>query len=149
MGTRFAALPIMRVASLAIAATVATVGCNSHSVDGTIDYQVEGGVGGNGDGTAMSIAPDGTATRAWKGGARETFMLDADTLDEIHDKLLNVSFETLEPSYETCCDQFVTRLSVRIDGAPYTVRVTEGAGDVPPALMEAIDALEAVADPAS
>ena len=115
-------------------------GCTS-KVDGPVDYAVTGGFSGNGDGTALHVALDGTVTRETAQGVTQTAMLDAVTLDDLHEKIMEAQFTTLESRYScNCADDLVYNVSVRVDGKSYTVAV-DSMAQYPDRLKAVIDAL--------
>lgn len=104
--------------SLALAAVG---GCASH-LDGPIDYRTGGGLSGHGDGTALHVEPDGTATRTNAGGGMETATLDFATMNDLRQKIGDAQFPTLAPEYLCDCpDGFIYMVSTQVDGNVYTV----------------------------
>lgn len=116
------------LSSLALFAAVG--GCTSH-LDGPIDYRTGGGLSGNGDGTALHVEPDGTATRTNAGGGMETATLDFATMNDLRQKIGDAQFPTLAPEYLCDCpDEFSFLVSAQIDGNVYTV-LAEGREKYP------------------
>jgi hypothetical protein len=120
----------------------AAAGCTSHS-HGPIDFQVTGGLTGNGDGTpSLRIEADGTATRpAPSGGGTQTARLDLATLDDLEARIDAAEFATLAPSYTACNDCYIYVVSVQLDGATYTVQADTMA-ELPDPLDAVIAALK-------
>jgi hypothetical protein len=112
------------------------------SRDGPIDFQVTGGFTGHGDGTpALHIELDGTATRAFPDGGHDTAVLDPGTVADLRQKIRQADFDSLEPAYGGCCDDFVYSVSVVLDSAPRTVNANKHA-DMPATLRTVIDTLD-------
>jgi hypothetical protein len=108
--------------------------------DGPIDFLVTGGFAGGGDGTpTLHIEPDGTATREFPGGGHDTTMLDPATFADLRQKIRQADFDSLEPEYRLCCDDFAYRVSV----GPHTVEADKNA-DIPAGLRAVIDTLSAI-----
>jgi hypothetical protein len=121
-------------------------GCAGQPLYGAIDYQVTGGLGGGGDGTATPhIEPDGTMTRTRPGGATEVRILSAATMRSLRAKIEDANFPALHDSYVECCDRYEHVVSVELAGSVHEVAATEGVA-VPRGLQHALDALQALAD---
>jgi hypothetical protein len=120
-------------------------GCTSQvtgEVDGPIDYRVTGGFSGGGDGTALHVELDGTVTRHTDQQGTQTAMLDLATLDDLHQKILDARFATLDPAYLCdCADDYVYNVSVHVDGSVHTV-MAHTLGSFPDRLRAVIDTLE-------
>ncbi len=104
---------------------------------GPIDFTVTGGLTGKGDGTALHVALDGTATRRLQDGSTETAVLDDAILDDLHGKILDARFPSLAPLYGgTCCDVFIYQVSVQLNGDTHSVGVSQRAQ--PPVRLGAV-----------
>jgi hypothetical protein len=113
-------------------------------VDGPIDYQVTGGLGGTGDGTAaLHIELDGTMTRTPLGGRPTIRLLDRATMGRLRRTIADANLPALG-DYTDCCDRYDHVVSVELDGAVHTVAATEGVA-IPSGLQHTIDALQALA----
>jgi hypothetical protein len=122
----------------------AATGCTSHvagEVDGLVDYRVTGGFSGSGDGTSLQVELDGTATRHTNEQGTQTAMIDRVTLDDLHQKIVDAQFATLETQYPGIPDGFVDTVSVHVDGSPYTVMAGREAS-IPDRLKIVIDTLK-------
>lgn len=126
---------------------VTAAACSSSGTVGTIDYRVTGGLTGRGDGTALHVEPDGTATRTspTEGMVNET--LDPATLDDLHRKVQDAGFPDLEPSYGClgCGDEYVYELAVELDGQQYKVSVDSFAMNPPESLGTLVSTLKQLA----
>jgi hypothetical protein len=104
---------------------ILAAGCVSHASDDLVDFAVSGGFSGQGDGTALHIEADGTATRTTRDGGTQTIALDAATLGVVRRKISDAPFPTLASSYGcSCADEFVYNLTVPLDGNTYKVDAT-------------------------
>jgi len=113
-------------------------------IDGPIDFNVTGGLSGNGDGTALHIELDGTTTRPKAGGGTETTVLDAMTLADLHAKIIDAQFAMLAPLYPCgCTDGYIYNTSVQIDGTQHTV-AAEDLAQYPERLKVVIDTLKGI-----
>jgi hypothetical protein len=129
-------------ALLGAVAACSNSSAGSSEIDGPISYRSTGGFTGAGDGTPEThIDANGVATRARMGGGMESTMLDAATLEDLHDKVLAAQFSELEPMYSCeCADDFVHDVTVQIEAKTYNVKTDYGA--MPPErLVVVIDAL--------
>jgi hypothetical protein len=118
-------------------------GCVSQ-VDGPIDYQVTGGLGGTGDGTAaLHIELDGTMTRTPAGHGPRITKLDRATLGDLRRALADADLPA-QSDYTECCDRYTHGISVELGGELHTVAVSDGVA-VPRELQHAIDLLHALA----
>jgi hypothetical protein len=88
-----------------------------------------------------------TVTRTIAPGPIDTAMLDSAALDDLARKIDDAQFSTLEPMYGCggCTDDAVYTITVRIDGAPYTVRADSGS-DFPDRLRPLIDTLRDISE---
>jgi hypothetical protein len=119
----------------------ALAGCTATHVDGPVDYRVTGGFSGGGDGTALHIELDGTVTRAASGGT-QTAALDAVTLDDLHQKIVDAQFPALQPMYScTCADDLTYNITVQLDGRTHTV-AADSLAPIPGSLKTVIDTLQ-------
>jgi hypothetical protein len=126
---------------LLVLVLTAVVGCASKS-DDLIDYTVTGGFTGDGDGTDLHVAQDGTATRPTRDGGTQTAVLDAATVVDLRQKISDAQFATLEPQYScNCNDDYVYNVSVEPDGTHYTVTV-HATSQYPARLKTLIDTLK-------
>jgi hypothetical protein len=119
-------------------------GCSSSSgmVDGPIDFSVSGGFTGGGDGTALHIELDGTATRSTESGGSQTATLDAATLDDLDRKIVDAQFPSLAPVYScNCADSFIYNVSVQLDGSTHTI-AADSLAALPDRLDAVIDTLQ-------
>jgi hypothetical protein len=104
-----------------------------------IDYNVTGGFTGDGDGSSLQLAPDGTVTRTTRLGGTEQGRLDAATFDDLVRTARAAQLPTLCPLYDCdgCADVYVREVSVQFDGTTYRVQ----ASDLAPSLPAGLDAL--------
>lgn len=110
-------------------------------VDGPVDYRVTGGFSGGGDGTTLHIERDGTATRTVSGGT-QTATLDAVTLDDLHQKIVDAGFPGLPPMYAcNCADDLTYHISVHLDGSTRTV-AADSLAPIPERLKTVIETLQ-------
>lgn len=120
-------------------------GCTSHGagqVDGPVDYRVTGGFSGGGDGTMLHVELNGTATRHTDQQGTQTAMLDLATLDDLHQKIVDARFATLDPEYLCdCADDYVYNVSVQVDGNSHIV-MAHSLASFPDPLRAVIDALQ-------
>ena len=120
-------------------ASVAFAGCTSND-NGTIDYQLSGGLAGVH--ASLHITPDGKLTRTKLDGSTETSQLDATALADLQNKVDEAQFATLETSYGCgCSDDFHHTITVHVDGMQYTVK-TDSSATYPDRLKPLIDALK-------
>jgi hypothetical protein len=90
-------------------------GCTSADI-GSIDYRVTGGFSGGGDGTALHVEPDGTATKQSEGVTR-TVQLDPQVMADLYSKVRAADFPSLAPAYEcSCADVYIYEITVEVDG---------------------------------
>jgi len=130
---------------LTVGVLTMAAGCVGAPIDGAIDYEVTGGLGGGGDGTAaLHIEPDGTVTRTRPGRPPEVGTLSVTALRNLRDKIAAANIGSLDDSYVECCDRYEHVVSVERAGLVHTVAVTEGVA-IPRGLQRAIDALQALA----
>lgn len=115
-------------------------GCTSHT-DGLIDFRVTGGLSGRGDGTALHVEPDGTATRTNSDGGMQTTTLDPTTLTDLHGKIDDAQFPTLAPTYPGCCEHYVYDVTLQQGGATYHVSADSEA-QIPAGLSTLIGTLQ-------
>jgi hypothetical protein len=114
---------------------------------GGIDYRVIGGFGGQGEGTSLQIAPEGTFTRQTRARGLEQGRLDRTALDDLVGKARAAQFPTLCQIYPCadCADDYVHDVSVEFDRNTYTVKASMLA--TPPGRLAAmIEALQAIVD---
>jgi hypothetical protein len=124
-------------------ALLASGGC-ADSGDGTIDYQLTGGFAGVH--ASAHIDPDGKLTRVKQDGSTVTEQLDAAALADLHTKVDQAQFATLEPTYDcNCADDVLHTITVDVDGTQYTV-AADGTADYPDRLKPLIDTLEGMVE---
>ena len=126
---------------------LAAVGCASPS-NGPIDFRVSGGLTGQGDGTAIHIEANGTATRTSPTDGTVTEQIDPATLATLQGQIRDAQFPGLAPEYGClgCADAYFYTVTVELDGASYTVAAdnSQSTGE-PAALMAVIDTLKQLA----
>lgn len=126
----------------------AATGCSSGPADGPIDFRVTGGFGGNGDGTAIHIEPDGTAARTSLTEGTVTEHLDAATLGGLQSQIHDAQFPQLAPEYGclSCADDYRYEVTVEIGGTSYKTSVDSSPdGTQPAALQAVVDTLKQLA----
>src|ERR1041384_3161495 len=105
----------------------AASGCTHSGVE-TVDFRVNGGLAGNGDGTpSLHIEPDGAMTRTSTGGVTQTATLAPGALADLHGKIEAAEFPQLAPTYTACADCYVNVVTVQLGGATYSVRADTDA----------------------
>ncbi|MBC7973854.1 MAG: hypothetical protein H7138_02630 [Myxococcales bacterium] len=120
-----------------------TAGCVGN--DGAIEYQVEGGLSGRGDGSpAVRIEPDGTITRTPREGDPEVRVLSSSTMATLRARIAALEVRTLSDSYAKCCDFFEHVLTVELDRRMRTLTVSDNSG-APRELEDLIDLLHDLA----
>jgi hypothetical protein len=120
---------------------VGAIGCADGTV-GTIDYQLSGGF--TGMRTSVHIEPGGEMTRTKPNGSTDTKVLDPTQLAELHRKVDDAGFPTLEASYSCdCADDLVHTISVHIDGGTYMV-IASSLAEYPDRLQPLLDALSSM-----
>lgn len=113
---------------------------------GGIDYEVSGGLSGEGDGTSLQIAPDGAFTRHTMQRGTEQGRLDQATLDDLTGRARAAQFPTLCAIYgSAAADELFHDVSVQFDASTYTVMVSQFATP-PDRLQGLIEALQAIVD---
>lgn len=114
-------------------------GCSSQPTD-LIDYQVTGGLAGNGDGTSLTLDSRGIGTRTTSNGDTVPVHLGAAALDDLNAKIHDAQFATLQPSYgcHGCNDQYVYQIAVLSDGRHYEVSVDKDSSVVYPDGLRAL-----------
>ena len=123
---------------------MAAMGGCAETADGPIDYRVTGGFSGNGDGTALHVDPDGTATKKSEGTER-TVRLDPQTTADLYAKVRAAGFTSLSPVYECdCVDDFIHVITVELDGTDHTVSASMEA-EIPERLGTLITTLHTLA----
>jgi hypothetical protein len=120
-------------------------GCTDGGV-GAIDYKLQGGFVGLQ--LNVHIDPSGEMTRVnERNGSSTTSTLDPTELADLHAKVDQARFPTLEPVYNcSCADDFVHTITVRIDGGTYTV-VASSLAEYPERLDPLIDMLSSMTQP--
>jgi hypothetical protein len=109
------------------------------SVDGFVEYEVYGGLGGwSGE---ARIAPDGTMTRRMLDGTTDTTVLPPAALDNLRHNIDVARFPTLDSQYGCggCADDFVHTITVEIRRRRYTVKAD--GHDSPERLRPVVDQL--------
>lgn len=114
---------------------------------GGLDYQILGGLSGDGDGTKLQILPDGAFARCTYQRGMEQGQLDRTALDDVMAKARDAQFPTLSVTYPCsgCVDDFVYQVSVQFDGSVLSSRASE-LGNPPDRLRALIDALQQIVD---
>jgi hypothetical protein len=114
---------------------------------GGFDYKVTGGLVGGGDGTSLQIDAGGFVTRHTRERGTETGQLDPAALQDLMTKARTAAVPTLCASYGClgCADDFIHRVTVKLDGIPYTVQASE-LTLLPPGLGELLHALQQIVD---
>jgi hypothetical protein len=121
----------------------AASGCTHSSVE-AVDFRVNGGLAGNGDGTpSLHIDPDGVMTRTSTGGVTQTATLDPGALADLHSKIEAAEFPQLAPTYTACADCYINVVTVQLGGATYNVQADTDA-QVPTQLDAVITTLKAI-----
>lgn len=106
-------------------------------VVGAIDFKMRGGLGGNGDGTAAHIEPDGAATRRLPGGATATVQLSEERVKEIYDQVARAELDTRQPYYNAGGDYYVYVVAAELASGQVTVSLDQEAS-VPQTLRNAV-----------
>jgi hypothetical protein len=107
------------------------------TLDG-VDYEVTGGPTGNGDGTSLHMAQDGSVTLHTSERGTEHGWLDGLTLYGLFHRVTNAQLPTLCTMY-SCADCGADRihnLTVWLNNFPYTVRASFAA--VPPTRLTSL-----------
>jgi hypothetical protein len=92
---------------------------------GAVDYEVTGGPSGSGNGTWLEIAEIGSLTRHTTERGTEEGLLDGLTHYGLYRKVITADIPRLCRSYscDGCTGDYIHKLTVYLDGAPYTVEV--------------------------
>ncbi len=113
--------------------------------DRAIEYQVEGGFSGRGDGSpALRIDPDGTITRTPRDGEPEVSVLSSSTMATLRARIDALEVRRLSDNYTQCCDFFDHVLTVEIGHRMRTLKVSDGAG-APRQLEDLVELLHDIA----
>lgn len=158
--TSYRALRVAGLLGLGLAA-----GCASHGGDsdpgacplvrdgatgsetiGGLAYQVTGGLSGAGNGTSLQIDARGQVTRHTRERGTETGQLDPAAFQDLAAKA-RAAVPTLCATYGClgCADDFVHRVTVTLDGVPYTAEASELTSP-PPGLSDLLHALQQIVD---
>jgi hypothetical protein len=127
--------------------TPSGTGTVSSGTIGGFSYEVVGGFTGQGDGTSLQITSTGLVTRHTRERGTETGFLDTTTFNDLVAETEAAQFPTLCAMYECtngCNDEYLHKLSVQLDGAPYTVQSSYFATP-PDRLAAVIEDLKAIA----
>jgi hypothetical protein len=113
-----------------------------------VDYQVTGGLSGNGDGTSLTLDTSGVGTRTTVHGDAVPVRLDPAALAALNTEIRDAQFAKLQPSYgcNGCNDQFVYEIAVQSSGRHYEVSVDEGSTH-PDGLRALLTTLKQLAPP--
>jgi hypothetical protein len=101
-------------------------------------YEVTGGPTGDGDGTMLHMAEDGSVTLHTAARGTEQGHLDSLTLYGLFRRAINAELPTLCTMYSCtgCGNDYVHNLTLWLSDVPYTVRASFGA--TPPARLSAL-----------
>jgi hypothetical protein len=105
--------------------TLSGTGAVNTGTIGGFSYQVVGGLTGQGDGTSLQITSTGLVTRHTRDRGTETGFLDTTTFNDLVAETQTAHFPTLcamYPCTNGCNDVYLHKVSVQLDGAPYTVQ---------------------------
>lgn len=108
-----------------------------------VEYRRTGGIAGLDD--HLVIASDGQATLARKGGQRETFAVEKDTLANLREILDEVGFFELEDEYRPerlIPDALSYQITYQQGGRRHTVETTDGS--IPEEVMPILDELNQI-----
>ena len=110
---------------------------------GAVDYEVTGGPTGSGNGTSLQISEIGWMTRHTAERGTEDGLLDGLTLYGLDLKVINAQLPSLCSTYSCagCAGDYVHKLTVYLDDAPYTVQVDFRASP-PERLVALINAVQ-------